>query len=228
MLLIWSSHSTESAEVTKELSLAMRHRVTVVPYRIADIELPDAWQYHLSDSHWMDALEGSEQENIVRLGDYLLGVLEAGSRPPQDGPARPAEAVPRRGAVPGPSRLAATRLPSAPLSQPIDSRSHADSWVLACGRFLAICMPWLNGVGWLWVAILSKSPRDYAYAAAYFLPFVIFCWFTESGNRAAEQQPKDAPEWVVLLGVVAWLVGIAHAVTERRRILDPAGEISRA
>jgi hypothetical protein len=219
MVLICSSHSTESADVTKELSLAMRQRVTVVPYRITDVDLPDAWQYHLTDSHWMDAVEGVDQENIARLGDYLLGVLEAGARPLGNELTQPAreksacrdESGPRFG----------TRAPA--FRESIDVAARASHVVGSACRFLLMGVPWLNGLGWLWLAVVTKRPRDYAYAAAYCVPFVVFCVFMESGEGLAEKAPNDPPAWTVFLGGVAWFIGIAHAFTERRRVLDPIG-----
>lgn len=75
MVLIWSSHSTQSPEVSKELTLAMKNGVTVVPFRIEDVEAVGEWEYHLANTHWMDAFSGNIEEHFGGLVSYLNRIL---------------------------------------------------------------------------------------------------------------------------------------------------------
>jgi hypothetical protein len=75
MVLVWSSNSTTSGEVSKELTLAMRNNITVVPFRIEDVKASGEWEYHLANTHWMDAFAGDMESYFSGLTSYLTRVL---------------------------------------------------------------------------------------------------------------------------------------------------------
>jgi hypothetical protein len=75
MVLVWSSNSTASGEVSKELTLAMRNNITVVPFRIEDVKASGEWEYHLANTHWMDAFVGDIDNHFAGLASYLNRVL---------------------------------------------------------------------------------------------------------------------------------------------------------
>ena len=75
MVLVWSSNSTTSGEVSKELTLAMRNNITVVPFRIEDVKASGEWEYHLANTHWMDAFAGDMENHFSGLTSYLMRVL---------------------------------------------------------------------------------------------------------------------------------------------------------
>lgn len=82
MILIWSGHSIKSPEVSKELTLAMNGKLTVVPYRIEEIPPSPEWAYHLSNIHWHDAFSLSADESIAALAKRLIGLLKSGAVEP--------------------------------------------------------------------------------------------------------------------------------------------------
>lgn len=55
MVLVWSKHSMNSDSVSKELTLAMRNRLLVIPYKIEDVAPLGDWEFHLANSQWLDA-----------------------------------------------------------------------------------------------------------------------------------------------------------------------------
>jgi len=75
MVLVWTSNSMTSVEVYKELTLAMRNRLTVVPFRIDNIDPVGDWEYHLANTHWLDASDGLAEKHFEFLGDFLLKML---------------------------------------------------------------------------------------------------------------------------------------------------------
>jgi len=75
MVLVWSGNSMGSPEVAKELNLAMRRGLTVVPFRIEDVAPIEEWDYHLANTHWMDAFEGEAETHYAALADHLLRLL---------------------------------------------------------------------------------------------------------------------------------------------------------
>lgn len=81
MVLVWSRHSLASKEVAKELTLAMRNGLTVIPFRIEDVQPTSEWDYHLANTHWMDAFPGQLQAYAEKLAARIRAVLHEGGAP---------------------------------------------------------------------------------------------------------------------------------------------------
>src|ERR1700689_5122091 len=62
MLLVFTSNANNSDEIKKELVLAGRHHVTVVPVRVGDIVPNDAFPYEFATRQWIDLFRNWEQE----------------------------------------------------------------------------------------------------------------------------------------------------------------------
>ena len=86
MVLVWSANSTQSPEVSKELTLAMQNNVTVIPLRLEEVQPNGEWAYHLANTHWMDAYPGILESHLDALAKYLECVLaERGPSASRDG-----------------------------------------------------------------------------------------------------------------------------------------------
>src|ERR1700733_1773393 len=90
MLLIFTSNANNSDEIKKELVLAGRHRVTVVPIRVEDVAPNDAFAYELATRQWIDLYSDWEKE-IERLAVRIGQILQTGK--PPDGAGGEAAAV---------------------------------------------------------------------------------------------------------------------------------------
>ena len=77
MLLVWTGNATTSQEVGKELTLAMRNNLTVVPFRLENVAATGEWEYHLANTHWMDAFDGQLEDHLGSLTAYLQRVIAA-------------------------------------------------------------------------------------------------------------------------------------------------------
>jgi hypothetical protein len=77
MVLIWSTNSTSSGEVSKELTLAMRNNLIVVPFRIENVPASGEWEYHLANTHWMDAFSGEMKCHVNELASYLKRIFQS-------------------------------------------------------------------------------------------------------------------------------------------------------
>lgn len=77
MLLIWSSKSQSSPQVNRELSVAARSQRVIFPLRIEEIEPEGTFAYYLSNTHWIDALSPSLEEDLGRLTSQVSSVLKA-------------------------------------------------------------------------------------------------------------------------------------------------------
>src|SRR5271170_3847122 len=75
MLLVFTSNANNSDEITKELVLAGRHHVTVVPVRVEDVVPNDAFSYEFATRQWIDLFKNWEQE-IELLSSRLEHVLQ--------------------------------------------------------------------------------------------------------------------------------------------------------
>jgi uncharacterized RDD family membrane protein YckC len=75
MLLVWSGNSVISQEVSKELTLAMQSKLTVVPFRIEDVQASAEWAYHLANTHWMNAFEGPIEQYFDGLANYVGKII---------------------------------------------------------------------------------------------------------------------------------------------------------
>jgi hypothetical protein len=96
MLLVFTSNANNSDEIKKELVLAGRHRVTVVPVRVEDVVPNDAFSYEFATRQWVDLFKDWERE-IEQLSTQLGHVLA--NAKPQDGAAAtaaPAAKLPPR------------------------------------------------------------------------------------------------------------------------------------
>jgi len=62
MLLVFTSNANNSDEIKKELVLAGRHQVTVVPVRVEDVAPNDAFAYEFATRQWVDLFKDWEKE----------------------------------------------------------------------------------------------------------------------------------------------------------------------
>jgi hypothetical protein len=70
MLLVFTGNANNSEEIKKELVLAGRHRVTVLPVRVEDVAPNDAFAYEFATRQWIDLFKDWERE-IDRLGAQI-------------------------------------------------------------------------------------------------------------------------------------------------------------
>src|ERR1700691_2371472 len=82
MLLVFTSNANNSDEIKKEVVLAGRHRVTVVPVRVEDVVPNDAFSYEFATRQWFDLFKNWERE-IEQLAIQLRHLVQA--EKPQDG-----------------------------------------------------------------------------------------------------------------------------------------------
>jgi hypothetical protein len=80
MLLVFTANANNSDEIKKELVLAGRHRVTVVPIRVEDVAPNDAFAYELATRQWIDLFSDWEKE-IERLAVRIGQILQTGKPP---------------------------------------------------------------------------------------------------------------------------------------------------
>jgi hypothetical protein len=89
MVVIFSRSSNNSKQVLREIERAVNQNMTIVPYRIDDIEMSDDLEYFLSVPHWLDALTPDTEAHVARLGDTIQALLGTPAvTPPMSAPAK--------------------------------------------------------------------------------------------------------------------------------------------
>ena len=97
MVLVWTSNSMASQEVSKELTLAMQCGSVIIPFRSEDLAPEGAWRYHLSQVQWLEAHampEGQALEALLHQVGVGSLVGAPSAQPPDSGATQPAAASP--------------------------------------------------------------------------------------------------------------------------------------
>src|SRR4030066_1878753 len=77
LILIFSSYSNNSRQVSREISLAFNAEVTVIPFRIEDIEPKGAMKYYLLNTHWQDAITTPMENHIKKLIEIVSTLISS-------------------------------------------------------------------------------------------------------------------------------------------------------
>src|ERR1700755_2381842 len=75
MLLIFSTNANNSSQINREISVASEENITVVPFRIEDVQPSRKLKYYLSTPHWLDALPPPPEEHFDYLAKSVLKFL---------------------------------------------------------------------------------------------------------------------------------------------------------
>jgi len=71
LVVIFSSNSSSSVNVTRELEIAIKHGVVVIPFRVENINPSDGMEYYLSSRHWLDAITPPLEQHIKKLSETV-------------------------------------------------------------------------------------------------------------------------------------------------------------
>ncbi len=77
MLLIFSSHANMSHQVLREVELAVKNRLIIVPVKIEDINPTKGMEYYLSTVHWIDVVNKKTEKYIESLTQTVKGYLNS-------------------------------------------------------------------------------------------------------------------------------------------------------
>ena len=75
MVLIFSTHSNTSAQVLREVQLAVDSQLHILQFRIEEVLLNDDLKYYLSTPHWLDALTPPLEKHLSRLSTSIKTLL---------------------------------------------------------------------------------------------------------------------------------------------------------
>ena len=75
-LLVFSGNANQSRHVLDELIVAIAEEITMLPFRVENLEPKGAMRLHLSSWHWLDAYDPSWEAHIMNLIKNVSGILE--------------------------------------------------------------------------------------------------------------------------------------------------------
>lgn len=101
VVLVFTAHANVSKYVLNEVTLAVEHTRTIVPFRVEDVELGPDLEFYLSSRHWLDALTPPIEAHIATLVADVHTLLGEPIRPPFQAPEPPVK-VPREPAIASP------------------------------------------------------------------------------------------------------------------------------
>jgi hypothetical protein len=84
MLLVFSRHANQSAQVKREVERAASSGKAILPLRIDDVLPEAALEYYLSTPHWLDAITKPFEAHLEKLADACASLLAVTGRSPQD------------------------------------------------------------------------------------------------------------------------------------------------
>ena len=92
MVIILSKHANVSRHVTREVELAVKNDLVIVPFRTEDVEPAADLAYFLSSTHWLDAIAPPIEERIHDLAVCVRGILQHQLQPPASAAPSPSPA----------------------------------------------------------------------------------------------------------------------------------------
>ena len=97
MVLVFSSHSNDSPQISREVQLAVHAETVLIPFRIEDVLPEKSLEYFLGTPHWLDALTAPLESHLERLAaavaSFLVAAEPAGQPTAEVRPSTPAAAT---------------------------------------------------------------------------------------------------------------------------------------
>lgn len=150
MVLVFSSHANNSDEIKKEVVLAGRARVPVIPLRVEEVEPTGAFEYELVTRQWIDLFADWDRA-VDGLARQVRAALEAAGQPvPPLAQALPVPPPAPEPVVPPPTpepaaRVEAVSVPPPTSSVPSQAGGQRNMLPLLAGGGVAV----LAGIGLL-------------------------------------------------------------------------------
>lgn len=83
MVIVFSSHANESAQVKREVERAVAKGVVIIPLRIEDVIPSKTMEYLISTQHWLDAMSPPLEKHLTVLGTTVKSLLATPTSQPR-------------------------------------------------------------------------------------------------------------------------------------------------
>ena len=81
VVLVWSAAAMASEDVFRELSLASRHNLAIVPVRLEALEPKEGWDYFLVPTQWLDAFPPPIEKHFEKASDRIRVIVQGPGDP---------------------------------------------------------------------------------------------------------------------------------------------------
>src|SRR5579859_2003734 len=88
MVLIFSSNTNESRQVSREVERAVSQGVTIMPLRIERVTPMRSLAYFMAGVHWLDALTPPIEQHLQTLATSITALLQAAPEDEEGGAVR--------------------------------------------------------------------------------------------------------------------------------------------
>lgn len=97
-VLIWSANANISEHILNEINQAFNQGITIIPFRIQDVQPTSEMRYYFGRTHWLDALTKPLEKHIDSLAAFILphlGRKEEEPLPVETSPSRDTKEIER-------------------------------------------------------------------------------------------------------------------------------------
>lgn len=81
LVLLWSASANTSEHILNEINQAFDQGVTIIPFRIQDVQPTPEMRYYFGRTHWLDALNPPLEKHILTLAETISAILRSKSEP---------------------------------------------------------------------------------------------------------------------------------------------------
>jgi hypothetical protein len=159
VLLIFSSNSNDSDQITNEVNIAADDKVSILPFRIEDVKPAKELRYYLNSRQWFDAIPPPIENHLGRLTASVRLFLPDMPTPKPAPPRKPAPAPePFRPAVSSPS-IGSGRL-SVTMAPPVTQGEIAEIPTYLAMSLFSLLFCWPAAVVSVILAVLTTQDKS--------------------------------------------------------------------
>lgn len=74
-VLVWSANTNASEHILNEINQAFDQGITIIPFRIEDVQPTRAMRYYIGRTHWLDAITPPLEKHIGHLAETIFANL---------------------------------------------------------------------------------------------------------------------------------------------------------
>ena len=75
MVLVLSPYANRSEHAPREVALAAKRGIPIIPFRVENVDPSEALAYYLSNVHWLDAFSPPVSRHLPRLAETIKSLL---------------------------------------------------------------------------------------------------------------------------------------------------------
>jgi predicted phosphodiesterase len=118
MVLILTSDANASRQVRREVQMACESGITVIPFRVEDVQPSTALRYYLTSVHYLDAVTPPLEQHLGPLADSILAQLAKSGPRRERGHDRTGDTQPNPKEPDGPKRNSPDEIGASPVVRP--------------------------------------------------------------------------------------------------------------